>query len=246
MCTKIRSYRRCYGINLIILQEQIGSPIMTEIKEYINRDFKAINSSDTVVDVQDFFHEMSFSHFPVLEDSVYLGCIALDDIATFDADKKIADYRYALETFFARDTMIWLDVLEVFAKNHTNVVPVLDENNAYVGYYELEDIIKFFHETPFLKEPGGIIVVQKPVLDYSMGQITQIVESNNGKLLGLFISEATVDTVQVTMKISLGAMNDIIQTFRRYNYEIISEHHEDNYINNLKERSDYLDKYLNI
>jgi hypothetical protein len=79
-----------------------------------------------------------------------------------------------------------------------------------------------------------------------MSQITQIVESNNGKLLGLFISDTDVESVQVTMKISLGAMNDIIQTFRRYNYEIISEHQEDNYINNLKERSDYLDKYLNI
>ena len=51
--------------------------------------------------------------------------------------------------------VIWLDVLEVFAKNHTNLVPVLDENNQYKGYYEIEDIIKFFHETPFLKEQGG-------------------------------------------------------------------------------------------
>jgi Mg/Co/Ni transporter MgtE len=126
------------------------------------------------------------------------------------------------------------------------VVPVLDENNLYVGYYELDDIIKFFHETPFLKEPGGIIVVQKAIIDYSMSQIAQIVESNNGRLLGLFVSEASSDLVQVTIKISLGAMNDIIQTFRRYNYEIISEHQEDAYITNLKERSDYLDKYLNM
>jgi hypothetical protein len=37
---------------------------------------------------------------------------------------------------------------------------------------------------PHLQEPGGIIVVRKGVLDYSMSQITQIVESNNGKLLG--------------------------------------------------------------
>jgi hypothetical protein len=36
------------------------------------------------------------------------------------------------------------------------------------------------------------------------------------------------------MKISLGAINEIIQSFRRYNYEIISEHQEDNYINSLK------------
>ena len=32
----------------------------------------------------------------------------------------------------------------------------------------------------------------------------------------------------------------------RYEYEIVSEHEEDNYMNSLKERSDYLDKYLNI
>ena len=108
--------------------------------------------------------------------------------------------------------MIWLDVLEVFAKNHTNLVPVLDENNQYKGYYEIEDIIKFFHETPFLKEQGGIIIVQKGILDYSMSQVAQIVESNNGKLLGLFVSEANTENVQITIKISLGGMNNIIQT----------------------------------
>jgi hypothetical protein len=106
--------------------------------------------------------------------------------------------------------------------------------------------MSFFHQTPFLKEQGRIIKVRKGILDYSMSQITQIVESNNGKLLGLFISESDVSTIEVTMKISLGAINEIIQSFRRYNYEIISEHQEDNYINSLKERSDYLDKYLNM
>jgi hypothetical protein len=70
-----------------------------------------------------------------------------------------------------------------------------------------------------------------------MSQITQIIESNNGKLLGLFVSEADVENVQITIKIAIGAMNDIIQTFRRYNYEIVSEHQEDNYLNSLKERS---------
>ena len=142
--------------------------------------------------------------------------------------------------------MIWLDVLEVFARNNANLVPILDENNKYVGYYEITDVIKFLNETPFLKETGGIIVVEKNLVDYSMSQIAQIVESNNGKLLGLFVSEANLEKIQVTVKITLGAMNDIIQTFRRYNYEIVSEHQEDNYLNNLKERSEYLDKYLNM
>jgi predicted transcriptional regulator len=219
---------------------------MTEITNYITTDYKAIDSQETIATVQDFFDELNFSHFPVVEEGIYIGSIASEDIETFDHDKKVSDYKYTFEGFFARVNMIWLDVLEVFAKNHTNLLPVLDENNKYVGYYEIEDIMKFFHETPFLKEPGGIIIVKKGILDYSMSQITQIIESNNGKLLGMFISDADVESIQVTVKISLGAMNEIIQTFRRYNYEIISEHQEDNYINNLKERSDYLDRYLNI
>ena len=219
---------------------------MTEINDYINNDYKAIESSETIEIVQDFFSDVPYSHFPVIEEGIYIGSIASDDIETFDLDKKIKDYRYTLEGFFARKDMIWLDVLEVFAKNHSNVVPILDDANSYIGYYELEDIVKFFHETPFLKEQGGIIVIKTSLLDFSMSQIAQIVESNNGKLLGLFVSDSDATSVEVTVKIALGGLNEIIQTFRRYNYEIISEHNEDNYLNNLKERSEYLDKYLNI
>ena len=217
-----------------------------EITNYITTDFKAIDSQDTIASVKDFFDDLTFSHFPVVEEGIYIGSISSEDIETFDNDKKVIDYRYTLASFFTRKNSIWLEVLEVFAKNHTNLIPVLDENNSYIGYYEIDDIMSFFHQTPFLKEQGRIIKVKKGVLDYSMSQITQIVESNNGKLLGLFISESDVDSIEVTMKISLGAINEIVQTFRRYNYEIISEHQEDNYISSLKERSDYLDKYLNI
>jgi CBS domain containing-hemolysin-like protein len=219
---------------------------MTDIKDYVTNDYKAIDGHETIGAVRDFFDDLNYSHFPVIEDEIYIGSIAADDIETFDSDKKVIDYKFTLEHFFVRTNMIWLDVLEVFAKNHTNLVPILDESNKYVGYYEIEDIIKFFHETPFLKEQGAVIIVRKNTIDYSMSQIAQIVESNNGKLLGLFVSESDINTVQVTIKINLGSLNDIIQTFRRYNYEIISDHHEDNYINNLKERSDYLDKYLNM
>lgn len=219
---------------------------MTDLKDYITNDYKAIDTQETIGVVQDFFDDLTFSHFPIIEEGIFIGSIVADDVETFDSDKKVADYRYTLEHFFVRSNMIWLDVLEVFAKNHANLVPILDENNNYIGYYEIEDVIKFFHETPFLKESGALIIVSKNIIDYSMSQITQIVESNNGKLLGLFISNSDINTIEITLKISVGSLNEIIQTFRRYNYDIISEHNEDNYINNLKERSDYLDKYLNM
>ncbi|TDD96500.1 CBS domain-containing protein [Flavobacterium cellulosilyticum] len=219
---------------------------MTDIINYINNDIKAINIKESVSDVQHFFSELTFSHFPVVEEEVYIGSIESEDIISFDSSKNLADYRYSLDGFFARNNMIWLEVLEVFAKNNTNLVPVLDETNKYIGYYEINDIMRFFNDTPFLKEKGEIIIVKKRTLDFSISQIAQIIESNNGQILGLFISDSDVDFSQITIKMSLGVVNEIIQSLRRYDYEIISEHNEDNYINTLKERSDYLDKYLNI
>jgi len=219
---------------------------MRHLSEYINNDFKPFPSRETVAEVQGFFADVSYSHFPIMEDDTYIGSVSAVDAETFDTSKAIADYKYTLEGFFVRTTMIWLDVLEVFARNNANIVPILDDKNKYLGYYEITDVVKFFNETPFLKETGAIIIVEKPIADYSMSQISQIVESNNGKLLGIFVSEADSEKVQITIKTTTGGTNEIIQSFRRYNYKIISEHQDDDYMNTLKERSEYLDKYLNI
>lgn len=219
---------------------------MNNLTSYINKEIKPLKHTETIADAQDLFADFPYSHFPVTEDGVYIGCISKENAELLNSSSLINDSRFHFDRFFVRSSMIWLDVLEVFAKNESNLIPVLDEKNNYLGYYELEDVIRFFHETPFLKEEGGIIIVEKEIEKYSMSQVAQIVESNNAKILGLFISNISGNKVEITVKISQSGLNDIIQTFRRYEYEIISEHQEDSYLNSLKERSDYLDKYLNI
>jgi hypothetical protein len=75
---------------------------MTEITDYITNDYKALDSQETIAHVQDFFMDVPFSHFSVLNEGIYIGSIAADDVDTFDSDKNISDYKYALEGFFAR------------------------------------------------------------------------------------------------------------------------------------------------
>ncbi|MDA9092984.1 acetoin utilization protein acuB, partial [Polaribacter sp.] len=53
-------------------------------------------------------------------------------------------------------------------------------------------------------------------------------------------------SVQVTLKVITLKITEIIQTFRRYEYIIISSHENDSYLDDLKNRSQYLQKYLNI
>jgi predicted transcriptional regulator len=219
---------------------------MNNVLEYINNDIKALECNQTMNDALNLFIDFSYTHFPVLENGIYIGCLSKEDAETLDPDSNIESNKINLERFFAKNTMNWLDIQELFARNQTNLIPVLDDKNNYMGFFEMEEIIRLFNETPFLKEEGGVIVVKKNKDGFSMSQITQIVESNNAKLLGLFISKIENNEIEITLKISLGGLNDIIQTFRRFEYEIISQHQEDSYIENLKERSEYLDKYLNI
>jgi hypothetical protein len=125
-------------------------------------------------------------------------------------------------------------------------MPVLNDKKKYVGYYELNDILEMFSASPFLFNEGVSIVVEKNKKDFSISEVSQIVESNDGKILGLYISSEISDTMQVTIKINSEDINEIIQTFRRYNYNVISEHKDDFYLQDLKDRSDYLQKYLDM
>jgi hypothetical protein len=59
---------------------------MTEITEYITNDVKAIDSFDSIAAVQNFFSDLHFSHF--LEEGVYIGSIAAEDIETLTVTKK--------------------------------------------------------------------------------------------------------------------------------------------------------------
>ena len=217
------------------------------LKEYIINDIKPFTIKDKIADVQLLFNQLTYSHIPVKNtEGQYIGCLSETDVHCYDGDKEIVEYIHSVEGFFVRDTTVWLDVLEAFAQSNANIMPVLSESNNYLGYYELNDIITLFNETPFFAEMGGILIVEKGINDYSFSEISQIVESNDGKLLGAFISKIENDLVQITLKIGNSGLNDIMQTFRRYSYNIISGHEEDSYIQSLKERSEYLKKYLNI
>ena len=217
------------------------------LSEYIINDIKPLNNTGKIKDLQLLFNQLTYSHIPIKNDAnVYLGCISETDAHCFDSDKKINEYSYVMDNFFVRETTIWLDVLEAFAQNSSNIMPVLNSRNVYLGYYELNDIISLFNKTPFFFEVGGILIIEKGLNDYSFSEVSQIVESNDGKLLGAFVSKIENDIVQITLKVGNTGLNDIIQTFRRYSYNIISGHEEDSYIESLKDRSDYLKKYLNM
>ncbi|MGB2173535.1 MAG: acetoin utilization protein acuB [Flavobacteriaceae bacterium] len=216
------------------------------LNQFIINDLNPASPETLVEELQTVFKQLTYSHVPVLKEQVYLGCLSETDVYCFEPQQAVSEVLYAIEGFFVRDSSMWLDVLEAFAQNNSNIMPVLDAENNYIGYYQLIDIISLFNRMPFLSEPGGIVVIEKGHNDFSFSQISQIVESNNAKLLGAFISKTENDLSQITLKIGNIGLSTILQEFRRFGYTIISGHEDDTFLRTLRERSAYLDTYLNL
>jgi CBS domain-containing protein len=193
------------------------------------------------------FENHPITHFPVIENNKLLGSFSEDDIQTLEnKEDELNSHAHLLHSFFTDENATVLELLKIFADNDTNIIPVLNEYKEYLGYFDLRDVLDLFSNSPFMVEESETLIIEQLKNVYSMSQIVQIIESNGGQLLGLYISEKKENFIQVTLNIVTNEINEIMQTFRRYDYKIISMHENDMYLKDLKNRSEYLQKYLEI
>ena len=217
------------------------------INDYILKEIKALRLKNTVKSAQKVFKNYPITHFPVIENDKLLGSFAEDDIHTIeDKENELVAYAHLMSSFFADEKATVLELLKIFADNDTNIIPVLNKDKNYIGYYDLCDVLDVFSTSPFMIEESETLIIEKIESDYSMSEVSQIVEANGGKILGIYISAKTNDFIQVTLKIVSNEINEMMQTFRRYDYKIISSHENDIYLEDLKNRSEYLQKYLEM
>ncbi|WP_442267559.1 CBS domain-containing protein [Tenacibaculum sp. ZS6-P6] len=217
------------------------------ITDYILKEIKALTLNDSVFKAYDLCKNLPITHIPIVVNNKLIGCFAEDDIQTTEnKEVKLSEYTHLLHQFHTNTKTTLLDLITLFAENDCNIIPVLDENQNYIGYYDLRDILDVFTDSPFMHQDNETLIVAKSKSDFSMSQVSQIVESNKAKLLGLYVSKENVDNVEITIKLSSEEMNEVIQTFRRYDYSVVSQHEDDSYLEELKDRANYLRKYLDM
>lgn len=217
------------------------------MNDYILEEIQPLRLKDAVKNAQKVFKNYPITHFPVIENNKLLGSFAEDDLQTIEnIEDELVGYSHLLNSFFADKKATVLELLKIFADNDTNIIPVLNEHKDYIGYFDLRDVLDVFSTSPFMIEESETLIIEKLSNDYSMSQVVQIIEASGGKLLGLYISDKKANIIQVTIKIISEEINEIMQTLRRYDYKIISMHENDIYLEDLKNRSDYLQKYLEM
>jgi len=180
---------------------------------------------------------------------VFLGLISDKDIYNLNmADEPIGNHKLSLFSPFVYEDQHIYEVIELASRLKLSAIPVLARDNSFVGTITTNDLVTHFAELSALKHPGGIIILEINVNDYSLSQIAQIVEGNDAKILSLYISTPEDSTkLYVTLKINRTELSSILQTFERYDYNIAASYMKDDEGDAMiKSNYDQFMRYLNI
>ena len=201
---------------------------------------------DTVSESLQKINKQQSNYLPVIEDSLYIGCLEKDDLLVADLDKPINDVRYLIKDCSINVSDGMLDMLKKFADHEAELLPVINSKRQLQGNYLLEDLLIDFRETPFFDHDGEELRLQKKSDQFSYSELCQIIESNNAQISGIFTSKLKDDVIEIQLKIKSNGLNNVLEDLRRYEYTVMSDHQQDKHQEKVKESSAYLSHFLNI
>lgn len=209
----------------------------------------SLKTSDTGQTALNWMEIFRVSHLPIVNNQDFLGLISDADIYDMNQpEEPIGNHELTLLKPYVTGEQHLFEVIGLAARLHLSVIPVLDDHNYYKGVITASDLIKHIAGISSMDQPGGIIVLELVERDYSLTQIAQIVESNNIKVLSMYITSPKDSTkLEVTLKVNTTDLLALVRTFERYNYDIKTWVTTDDSIDKFySERFDLLMKYLNM
>lgn len=217
-------------------------------KDLITEDIPPLTHLDTADRALHWMDEFKVSHLPVLKNGNFVGVVSEGDILDKMEMDETLDvlFQHLPRPFVYAGDHIY-QVLAKISEFKLSLIPILDDNDEYLGCTSVHHLFTLIANTGSIKENGGIIVLEMARNDYSMAQIGQIVESNDAKILSSYIMSSPDSTnIEVTLKLNEMELDRIIRTFERYDYIIKASYQKSEFEDDLKYRYDALMNYLNL
>jgi acetoin utilization protein AcuB len=216
--------------------------------ELLTTDFPVMKPDDSLDKAVEVFLDYCICHVPVVSETGLEGVLPIDLLMDVpDRSKLISDFKTDYIHAFAFKDQHALDVFELMAKYELTAIPVLDENHRYEGIITSGTLMSTRSSYYSFKNVGGIIVISVGIRDYDLSEISRIVESNNAKILILYMdTDVENEMYKITIKVDTLDLVRILATFERFNYTITYSHPSAQQKDELQERYDLLMKLFDI
>ncbi|MBX9852837.1 MAG: CBS domain-containing protein [Cytophagaceae bacterium] len=219
-------------------------------EELINHMIPPLKTTDKGRQALNWMEEFRITQLPEIEEDLsYRGLISENTILESDnLEKSLSEYTLDAEDKYAHMATHFYDVIKLAMKNKMQVVAVVNEEKKFQGVISVNDTTAAIAQMFASQGPGGIIVLSMKENQYSLAEISRLIESNDAKIISSFIVNDELDPsmIKVTLKLNRTDLSRLIATLERYEYKIIAQFQETELITNDKERLDLLLKYLSI
>ena len=218
-------------------------------EELINHMIPPLKKSDDAHKAVIWMEELRCNQLPVIDQGKFIGLLSEELILEDnEIEKKVGDFELIGQKCVVNPGSHFYEVLKKASEYHVQTVGVVDDEDSYVGAITVQDTITAFAQSAAVQLPGGIIVLSVNQIDYSLSEISRLVEENNAKILSssVKIDELDPNKLKVTIKINRLELNHIVATLERFGYKIIARFQETNVQEAERDRLDMLLKYLDI
>jgi CBS domain-containing protein len=217
-------------------------------KDLISETIPAIKTSDTGTQALQWMEIFRVSHLPIVNDKELLGIISDSDIFDLNSpDEPIGNHELSISKPYVFEYQHIFEVAEKLAEHKLTVIPVLNEKKEYIGLITLQDLLLGMAKVTNIEKHGAIIVLEMNIRDYSLVHLSQIIESEDAKIISLYVSTSNDTTkIDVTIKINQDDVSRIIASLNRHNYIIKHTFLNTSDLNNFfQDRLDSFFRFLN-
>lgn len=219
---------------------------MNKAKNLISKSLPALNKGESALYVLNLMDELRVNDLPVVENGLFLGLANESDFLNAEVYQGDIQEELELLSVSVLPEAHVLDVLKLVSENDITVVPVVDEQNNYLGSITATDLLDHLAEILGVHKEGGIIVLEVAERDHSIQQIARIIEENNAKVLSLSVIHSSEGNLEMHIKVDSPDLNPILQSLERFNFNVLSKFQASQYDSELKDRYDELMRYLNM
>ena len=207
-----------------------------------------LKPSDTCQRALLWMDEFHVNNLPVINGKNYLGLVKESDLVEANSpNSTLQTMETPLNRIFVYSNQHVYDVVKFAAIYKSDVIPVLDEENQYLGIITVQELIDYFASSKSVYMPGGIIIMELRFNDFSMSQISQLIEADGAHILSTSVS-ATPDpqVIELTIKIDKVDLSRILPSLYRYNYHVTASFYQTEFGDDYKNRYESLMNYLSI
>jgi CBS domain-containing protein len=219
-----------------------------DIQQLISPIVPTLMPSDTGNRALFLMEENNLTQIPLVAEEKYMALVQENDVLDWDTPESplskatFLNYRPAV---FGNGHPF--EALRVAHQQNLSVVPVVDNDNTYLGAITRDDLLRYITENSGLDNPGGIIVIEMDPRDYSLSEIARICENEDAIIISTQLRTNKVSgKLEVTLKTNRTDLQAIAASFERYNFDVKQVHGEQAQYEDMLERYKLLMNYINM